>query len=180
MAPNPSEATVERVVGSGAGDRRARDARSARPAGNGRRRRAGEPRRRERFAARKVRRLIRHIDPWSVLKLSLLLFLCLWVIVMIAGVIVWTVATSTGTIDKIESMVNTLLGQSNFRFNGDFLFRQMGIIGMILTLAMTAATTVMAVVFNLISDIIGGVWITVIEEETARPVSGSPSPPTLL
>jgi hypothetical protein len=27
--------------------------------------------------------------------------------------------------------------------------------------------------FNLISDIIGGVWITVIEEETTRPVTGS-------
>jgi len=28
-------------------------------------------------------------------------------------------------------------------------------------------------VFNLVSDIIGGVWISVIEEETARPVSES-------
>lgn len=99
---------------------------------------------------------------------------------MIAGVIVWTVANSTGTIDKIESMVNTLLGQSNFQFDGDFLFRQMGLIGLIMTLSLTAAATVMTVVFNLISDIIGGVWVTVIEEETARPVSGSPAPPTLL
>ncbi len=115
-----------------------------------------------------------------MLKLSLLLFVCLWLIMMIAGVIVWTVATSTGTISKLESTANTMLGQSNFHFNGDFLFRQMGLIGLILTLAFTAASTVAAVVFNLISDIIGGVWVTVIEEESPQPPSGSPSPPTLL
>jgi len=28
-------------------------------------------------------------------------------------------------------------------------------------------------VFNLVSDIIGGVWVSVIEEETARPVAES-------
>ena len=36
--------------------------------------------------------------------------------------------------------------------------------------------TVGAVVFNLISDIIGGVWISVIEEETARPADDAASP----
>jgi hypothetical protein len=117
--------------------------------------------------------LIRHVDPWSVLKLSLLLFVCLWVMTMVAAVIVWTVARGSGTVDKIESFANTTLGQQDFKFDGDFLFRQFGLIGLILTLASTAAATVSAVVFNLISDIIGGIWITVIEEETARPVSGS-------
>jgi hypothetical protein len=123
--------------------------------------------------------LIRHIDPWSVLKLALLLFLCLWLVSMIAAVIVWTVARSSGTIGKIESFANTNLGQDNFHFDGDFLFRQFGLIGLILSLAATAASTVAAVVFNLISDVIGGVWITVIEEETSRPVSGSPGSSTL-
>ncbi len=108
-----------------------------------------------------------------MLKASLLLFLCLWLVSMIAAVIVWTVARSSGTIGKIESFANTNLGQDNFHFDGDFLFRQFGLIGLILTLAATAATTVASVVFNLISDVIGGIWITVIEEETARPASGS-------
>ncbi|HKY16217.1 MAG TPA: DUF3566 domain-containing protein, partial [Microthrixaceae bacterium] len=121
------------------------------------------------FEARKVRRLIRHIEPWSVLKLSLLLFLSLWLVFMIAAVIVWSVANGSGTIDKIETFVESNLGQSDFQFDGDFLFRQFGLIGLILTLAATLAMTIGAVVFNLISDIIGGVWITVIEEETIRP-----------
>ncbi|HKY15050.1 MAG TPA: DUF3566 domain-containing protein, partial [Microthrixaceae bacterium] len=51
--------------------------------------------RRQQFEARKVRRLIRHIEPWSVLKLSLLLFLSLWLVFMIAAVIVWSVANGS-------------------------------------------------------------------------------------
>lgn len=49
--------------------------------------------------------------------------------------------------------------------------RQFGLIGLVFMFAGTAATTVASIVFNLVSDIIGGIWITVIEEETARPVS---------
>ncbi len=50
------------------------------------------------------------------------------------------------------------------------LFRQFGLISLLAALGFAAAMVVMSLVFNLISDIIGGVWISVIEEETARPV----------
>jgi hypothetical protein len=129
--------------------------------------------RRQQFEARKVRRLIRHLDAWSVLKLSLVFFLSLWLVLIIASVIVWSVARGSGTIDKIESFVDSNFS-TDWKFNGDFLLRQVGLIGLVLTMAATLFTTIGAVMFNLISDIIGGVWITVIEEETARPVSGSP------
>jgi hypothetical protein len=129
--------------------------------------------RRQQFEARKVRRLIRHLDAWSVLKLALVFFLSLWLVLIIASVIVWSVARGSGTIDKIESFVDSNFS-TDWKFNGDFLLRQVGLIGLVLTMAATLFTTIGAVMFNLISDIIGGVWITVIEEETARPVSGSP------
>ncbi len=124
--------------------------------------------RRQRTEARKVRRLIRHVDPWSVLKASLLFFLSLWFIFMIAAAIVWTVGRGSGTIDKVETFVQSNLGQPDFKFDGNFLFRQVGLIGLVLTLAWTLAATIASVVFNLISDIIGGIWITVIEEESIR------------
>jgi Transmembrane domain of unknown function (DUF3566) len=129
--------------------------------------------RRQQFEARKVRRLIRHLDAWSVLKLALVFFLSLWLVLIIASVIVWSVARGSGTVDKIESFVDSNFS-TDWKFNGDFLLRQVGLVGLVLTMAATLFTTIGAVMFNLISDIIGGVWITVIEEETARPVSGSP------
>jgi len=125
-------------------------------------------RRSGRVEARQVRRLIRHVDPWSVLKASLLFFLSLWVIVMIAAVIVWAVARGSGTVEKMESFVQSNLGVADWKLDGDFLFRQFGLVGLVLTFAATLAATISAMVFNLISDIIGGVWVSVVEEETSR------------
>ncbi len=126
---------------------------------------------RGRLEARKVRRLIRHVDPWSVLKASLLFFLSLWLVFMIAAVIVWAVARGSGTVAKVETFVQSNLSVTDWKLNGDFLFRQFGLVGLILTFASTVAATIATLVFNLISDIIGGVWVTVIEEETSRPRS---------
>ncbi len=129
--------------------------------------------RRQRFEARKVRRLVRHVDPWSMLKLALLLSLCMWLIVMIASVVLWTVARNAGTIESVESFVNSSLSLQDWQLDGDVIFRQFGLISLLLALGGTAAAVIASLVFNLVSDIIGGVWISVIEEETARPVAES-------
>ncbi|MEX0766887.1 MAG: DUF3566 domain-containing protein [Microthrixaceae bacterium] len=129
--------------------------------------------RRQRFEARKVRRLIRHIDPWSILKLTLLLSLSLWLMLMIAAVILWTVASNAGTISSIENFVNSSLSLQDWTLDGQFIFRQFGLVSLLWCLGLAAAVVISTLVFNLISDIIGGVWISVIEEETARPVRES-------
>lgn len=128
--------------------------------------------RRQRFEARKVRRLIRHVDPWSMLKLAVLVSLCMWLISMIAAVILWAVARSSGTVSSIESFVNSSLQLQDWKLDGEFLFRQFSLISLLFHLGVAASIVVATLVFNLISDIIGGVWVSVIEEESARPVGG--------
>lgn len=132
--------------------------------------------RRQRFEARKVRRLVRHVDPWSMLKLAVLVSLCMWLISMIAAVILWTVARSSGTVDSLESFVNSSLQLQDWKLDGEFLFRQFGLISLLFHLGLAASIVVATLVFNLISDIIGGVWISVIEEESARPVIDADHP----
>jgi hypothetical protein len=127
----------------------------------------------QRFEARKVKRLVRHIDPWSMLKLSTLVALSMWLTVMIAAVILWTVGRNSGSIASIEDFVNSSLSLQDWKLDGTFLFRQFGLVTLLVYLGMAVFMTVATLVFNLVSDIIGGVWVTVIEEETARPVSGS-------
>lgn len=162
----PTPATSDAEEGTGTDDR---------PPATSRRSRRLLGYRRQRFEARKVRRLIRHVDPWSVLKLSLLLALCMWVIGMIAAVIVWSVAHNTGALASLEKFINENLQLEDWKLNGEVLFRQFGLISLLCALGFAAATVVAALVFNLISDIIGGVWVSVIEEETARPISVDPS-----
>jgi len=119
--------------------------------------------------ARRVRRLVRHVEPWSVLKLSLIFYFCLWGIMLIAGVILWSLAVGSGTIDNVENFIQKLFALDSFAFNADQIFRASAVGGLVLVVAGAGFTVLMAVLFNLISDVTGGIRFTVVEEETARP-----------
>ena len=129
-----------------------------------------ERRRRVRLQARRVRRIIRHVEPWSVLKISLLFYACLWVIFLVAGFMVWGVAESSGTVGKLESLVRDLFALDTFSIDAGQIFKGYAWGGLALAIAGTTFNVLMCLLFNLISDLTGGLRITMIEEETARPV----------
>ena len=90
-------------------------------------------------------------------------------ILLIAGVILWSFAVGSGTVDNVENFVQELFALESFEFNADEIFRASAIGGLVLVVAGSGFTVLMAVLFNLISDLTGGVRFTVVEEETARP-----------
>ncbi len=128
-----------------------------------------ERRRRVRLQARRVRRIIRHIEPWSVLKISVFFYACLWVIFLVAGFMIWGVAEGSGTVDKLESLIRSLFALETFDFDASQIFKGYALGGLALSIAGTAFNVLMCLLFNLISDLTGGLRITMIEEETARP-----------
>jgi hypothetical protein len=121
-----------------------------------------------RLRARKVKRIVRHIDPWSVLKLSLLFYACLFVVFMVAGTLLWNLAGAAGTIASIESFIKDIGAFKTFSFSGGTIFRASFLAGLILVIAGSGLNVLLTVLFNLISDLVGGIRISVIEEETAR------------
>jgi hypothetical protein len=134
------------------------------------------PRRPPRMQARKVHRLVRHIEPWSVLKVSLIFFFCIWVILLTSAIILWQVASSSGVIDNVESFIEEIFALDSFSFEAGQMFRAYAVGGLVMVVAATGFTVLLAVLFNLISDLTGGVRVTVVEEETARYVE--PESPT--
>lgn len=127
-------------------------------------------RRRVRLEARRVRRVVRHIEPWSVLKISILFYLCLWLIFLLAGVLLWSFAKRTDTLAEIENLVETLfaLKEENEFWSGGTIFRIYAFTTMVFSIAGVTFNVLLAVLYNLISDLTGGLRLTVIEEETAR------------
>jgi hypothetical protein len=123
-----------------------------------------------RYEARKVRRLVRHVEPWSVLKISLLFYFCIWIILLVAGTLLWRVADGSGMIDNIEKFIKEIFALKSFSFEAERIFRIYAVGGLVTVVAATGFTVLLAVLFNLISDLTGGVRVTVVEEETARPV----------
>ena len=125
-------------------------------------------RRKRRVQARKVRRVIRHIDPWSVLTFSVLFHLCVFAALLLSSVLVWNAAEAAGTIENLETFILDLGDYDEYKIHGDVVFKSAVAIAGILTLASSVMLVLLTVVFNLISDLVGGIRLTVIEEETVR------------
>ena len=121
-------------------------------------RRAPKPR------VRRVTRVVRHVDTWSVFKVALVFNVFFYAVAMIAGVLLWQVAYATGTIDNVEKFFEGF-GWETFNFNGGQIFHNAWIAGVFVAVGMTGLAVLLATLFNLITDLVGGIRLSVLEEE---------------
>jgi hypothetical protein len=144
---------------------------------------------------RRVRRVIRKVEPWTVLRFSAFFYLSIFLVLLVAGTALWQVASATHVRHKVEGFVGELVGagpatdsdsgsassdsttgndsgtRNNFRFDGPQILQASALGGLVLVVVGTGANVLLAVLYNLISDVVGGVEITVLEEDTSsRPV----------
>ena len=119
------------------------------------------------YRVRRVRRLVRHIEPWSVLKVCLVFYLCVWGLLVIATRMLWSAADEAGTISKVESFIEELFALETFTFDSAQIFRIFVLGGLVLVVGGIGVTVVLVILFNLISDLTGGIRFTMVEEETA-------------
>ena len=163
MRPSPDAAGADSAP-------QAPPARGATPAGRGRSSRRGRK-------VRKVHRVVRHLDVWSVAKVATLFAACGYVVGMISGYLLWRAADRVGTIDGIEGFFEDAGGYDSFEILGDVVFRSMAIAGLLLAGLTVFVAVLGAVLFNLISDLTGGIRMTVIDEDLiVAPARRRPSP----
>ena len=114
------------------------------------------------MAVRRVRRVIRKIDPWTVLKVSLLLN-AVGALVFVLGVwVMWSLAIQRGIPEKFADIVANF--SLVFTPNGELYFRAVVFFSIVLYVTLTGLFTLGAVLYNLISDVVGGVELIVLEE----------------
>lgn len=124
----------------------------------------------QRLKARQVMRVVRRVEPWSVLKVASVLYLCLWLVLTVAGVILWQLARATGTLDNLEDFIATALADTSFTIDGRRVLFSSLTGGAVLVFAGTGLTVLLTVLFNLVSELTGGLRMSVVELETAVPV----------
>jgi len=120
---------------------------------------------------------VRDVDPWSVFKVMIIFHFAVYVVVLIASVLLWNVAHATGTIDNVERFMESF-GWETVTFNGGQLFHNLWVIGLLLVFLLTGLAVLGATVFNLIADLVGGVRVTVLEEEVVVRVQEQSPPPS--
>jgi hypothetical protein len=116
---------------------------------------------------RKVTRVLRHIDPWSTFKLALVFSVILYGILLTAGVLIWNVALNTGTVDNVERWF-TQFGWDTFEMKGGEIYHNAWVGGLFGVVALTGFAVLAVTLFNLVSDMIGGIRMTVLEEEVVE------------
>jgi hypothetical protein len=122
---------------------------------------------------RRVTRVVRHVDTWSIFKVAFVFNLVLYIVGLTAGVLLWNVAYTTGTIDNIENFFEQF-GWESFEFRGGEIYHNLWIAGMFVAIGLTGLAVLLATLFNLITDLVGGIRVTVLEEEVvAKPASRS-------
>lgn len=112
---------------------------------------------------------IRRIDPWSMLKVSLLLSVALFFVWMIAVAFLYLVLGGMGVWAKLNSNVGDLLnntsGNSAELVSSGTIFGGAVLIGLVNIVLLTAMATIGAFVYNLTTDLIGGIEVTLADRD---------------
>ncbi len=124
---------------------------------------AGRSRRAPR-RGRRVHRILRRIDLWSVFKLALVLNTCIYASVLMATAGLWAFLNSSGLVSKFESFMKDV-GFNNWTFHGPQMFKGVAAGGAVLVLAFSVIAVLVAGLVNVVSELTGGIRLTVIEEE---------------
>ncbi len=109
--------------------------------------------------------------PLSVLKFSLLFYVCLMLIVFFALVIVYVVLSAAGAIDSLEKVLGYVFGTGTtstsgaepLEIDGRVVFTWGLVGGLFLAVVWAMINVFVALLYNLISDIVGGVEVTLAE-----------------
>jgi hypothetical protein len=121
---------------------------------------------------RRARLRLVHLDPWSVMKTSFLLSIAFGIVLVVAVFVVWSVLGAAGVWDSINKTVADLVGgdqAQNFDVeNYVGISRVMGftmIVGVFDVLLITAISTLSAFLYNLSAALLGGVEVTLAEDD---------------
>ncbi len=112
---------------------------------------------------------IRRIDPWSTLKVSLMLSVALFFVWMITVAFLYLVLGGMGVWSKLNSNVGDLLNNTSGS-NGELvssgtIFGGAILIGLVNIVLLTAMATIGAFVYNLTTDLIGGIEVTLADRD---------------
>ena len=111
------------------------------------------------------RAVIRRLDPLSGLRVSLVFYVCVYLMAVAAGMVVWLVASAVGIIGNLEGFIGDLLALEGFHFVAWKILRIVAVGGAALVVLGAILTLCGALLYNLTSRMVGGLEVTTLEEE---------------
>ena len=121
---------------------------------------------------RRARLRLVHLDPWSGMKPSFLLSIAFGIVTVVSVAVVWAVLGAAGVWDSINSTVTDVLGGESAQTfdiqNYVGTSRVLGftmIVAVVDVILITAIATLGAFLYNLAAALLGGLEVTLAEDE---------------
>src|SRR5829696_2454525 len=118
---------------------------------------------------RRARLVLRRLDPWSVLKFSVVFYLFMLQISLLVFAIIWFVLVNMG----VFSSLTNFAGNFNLEvaFPAGTVFKWYTFIGLLGVVVSSIVTVLLTLLFNLVNDVTGGIEVVLAEREQRPPGS---------
>ncbi len=106
---------------------------------------------------------ISRVDPWTVLKLSLIFYFCFLLVVMVGLTVFWLVLSQIGVIEGLAAFLDQL--QLTLVIDGGNIARALFLVGVLNVILWSGINVFLAFLYNLVADVIGGLRVEFDAEE---------------
>ncbi|WP_280468657.1 DUF3566 domain-containing protein [Nocardia cyriacigeorgica] len=112
---------------------------------------------------------IRRIDPWSTLKITLVISVALFFVWMLAVGLLYIVLEGMGVWERLNDTFTEMVSQDNGSSSGlidaGTVFGYAGVIGLINVVLFTALATIGTFIYNQCCDLVGGIQVTLADPD---------------
>ena len=125
----------------------------------------------------RVRRIIRKIDPWTVLKVTFVLNFIVALTIVLGFSILWVLLVNAGVPQGLEDIARRLAlldADASLVGNIEPRFSSVVFLATVYLLTQTALATIGAFFYNLVSDLVGGIEVVVLEESYSEAQETTP------
>lgn len=128
---------------------------------------AAAPQRVEESEALRATVQIRKVDPWSTLKISSVISVSLFFVWMVAVGLLYVVLDGMGVWDRLNNAFTDIVAESSSEglVTAGQVFGYAAVIGLANMVLFTALATIGAFIYNLCSDLVGGVEVTLADRD---------------
>lgn len=118
---------------------------------------------------RRARLTVKRIDPWSTLKFSFVYGLAGMIVLLVAVIVLYGIVDAMGVISSLRSFFEDVQAGSTSHssivawFGFDRVLLVAFIVGLVNVVLFTAFATLTAFIYNVATDIVGGVEVTLAE-----------------
>ena len=112
--------------------------------------------------------MVRTVGPLSVLKFSLIFYFCVMLAGLLGLIFLYMILQAIGVIDSVEEWVTKIFpqdGGATFQVQPGYLLPRAFLIGCGMVVVWSFINLMAAFLYNLISDVVGGVEITLSEKK---------------